>query len=120
MVDVINLDTNSFETVHFDEIIKESGGYFPGLENIVSFIKEGEIIEPISSFDDYNANELLLTFNNLVDRSDFVTQMKEMLGVLSQAYDGPVDIEFASDGKSLYLLQCRPQSQFLHEVNILE
>ena len=34
-----------------------------------------------------------------------------MLFELSEAYGGPVDIEFASDGNKLYLLQCRPQSQ---------
>ncbi len=33
-----------------------------------------------------------------------------MLEVLQKELDTPVDIEFASDGKDIYLLQCRPQS----------
>jgi len=36
--------------------------------------------------------------------------MRTLLRVLSEKTHGPVDIEFASDGKDLYLLQCRPQS----------
>jgi len=33
-----------------------------------------------------------------------------MLGVLEQRLGRPVDMEFASDGREFYLLQCRPQS----------
>ena len=33
-----------------------------------------------------------------------------MLKLLRERIGSPVDIEFASDGRDLYLLQCRPQS----------
>ena len=36
--------------------------------------------------------------------------MRTILNVLEEKLGTPVDIEFASDGRDLYLLQCRPQS----------
>ena len=36
--------------------------------------------------------------------------MRALLKLLRERIGTPVDIEFASDGKDLYLLQCRPQS----------
>ena len=36
--------------------------------------------------------------------------MRALLRLLQEKLGGPVDIEFASDGTDLYLLQCRPQS----------
>ena len=37
---------------------------------------------------------------------------------LQDAFQRPVDVEFASDGVNLYLLQCRPQSQFAQTSDI--
>ncbi len=117
-VDVINMDTNSFETIDFRDLIYESGGYFTGLEQIVSINKEGELVDPVSAFADFKNADLVLTFNNLFERSPFLSQLKEILKTLEEAYDGPVDVEFASDGENLYLLQCRPQSEFLREATV--
>jgi hypothetical protein len=36
--------------------------------------------------------------------------MRNLLALLREAMGGPVDLEFAHDGRHLYLLQCRPQS----------
>lgn len=117
-LDVINLDTNQFETINFNDLFKESKGYFPGMENIVSFYQSNMLIEPISLMADFNKHDLVITFNNLVNKTNFIVQIKEILKELSKAYESPVDIEFASDGQKLYLLQCRPQSQFENEVDI--
>ncbi|MCX6155622.1 MAG: pyruvate, phosphate dikinase [Candidatus Kapabacteria bacterium] len=110
-VDVINLETSSFETIKFSELIKSCGGYFDGLEKIVSFFKTGTFHNPISKYDDFEKEKLVITFNNLIDRTDFINQIKTMLNVLRDAIKVPVDIEFASNGLNTYLLQCRPQSQ---------
>jgi hypothetical protein len=109
-VDVINLESNKFETIKFTELIKQCKGNYPGIENIVSFNRDGTLVNPISSMMDFASDDLVITFNGLIEKTNFVKQLKYILDVLSQAYNGPVDIEFASDGENLYLLQCRPQS----------
>lgn len=110
-LDVINLESKSFENITVEELINESNGSFPAIEKIFSFIKSNMLVEPISAITDFTKEELTITFNNLIQRTDFISQIREMLNELSEAYGGPVDIEFASDGDKLYLLQCRPQSQ---------
>jgi hypothetical protein len=54
-----------------------------------------------------------LSFDRLVRETDFVERMRQMLGILREAYGHPVDIEFSANFRSekLYrinLLQCRP------------
>jgi pyruvate, water dikinase len=56
---------------------------------------------------------LVLTFDELLSKTPFVGDMREMLRVLQQAYDYPVDIEFtanfpAPDRYKINLVQCRP------------
>lgn len=110
-LDVINLESKSFENITVEELIKESNGSFPAIEKIFSFVKGNMLTEPISMLADFLKEEPIITFNNLIQRTDFITQIREMLRELHEAYSGPVDIEFASEGEKLYLLQCRPQSQ---------
>jgi hypothetical protein len=55
----------------------------------------------------------VLTFNNLIRRTDFVKLLGSMVSKLENAYGHPVDTEFTahvdSEGKvSINLLQCRP------------
>ena len=110
-IDVINLESNAFETVEIEDVIRESKGNIKGIEKIYSFMREGVIVPPVSSLADFTKETLVVNFDGLVKNTDFIQQIKEMLDTLQEAYGGPVDIEFASDGDELYLLQCRPQSQ---------
>jgi pyruvate, water dikinase len=114
-VDVINLETNSFETIEFSNLIDESGGYFPGIENIVSFDRQGTLVDPVSNMANFAKEDLVVTFNRLISSSTFITQIREILNELKSAFGQAVDIEFASSGSKLYLLQCRPQSKFEEE-----
>jgi hypothetical protein len=55
----------------------------------------------------------LLDFKKLLTDTTFADAMKEMLALLSKAYDYPVDIEFTANfnkdnGFKINLLQCRP------------
>ncbi len=55
----------------------------------------------------------LLTFDHLLAKTPFVTDMRQMLGILEEAYDYPVDIEFTANFSSddhykINLVQCRP------------
>lgn len=117
-VDVINLETSKFESVEFEDVIKECDGNYPAIEKIVSFIRGQTLIDPVSSFVDFTKENSVITFNGLVKNTTFIEKMNAILKELSEAYQSPVDIEFASDGDMLYLLQCRPQSQFGAESQI--
>ena len=117
-VDVINLETNRFETIDFSKLIHECRGNYPGLEKIVSFERMDDLIDPVSSIVDFTKENLVITFNSLIEKTDFIKQIDAILKLLHEEFSAPVDIEFASDGKNLYLLQCRPQSQFASESTI--
>jgi hypothetical protein len=56
------------------------------------------------------ARDLVVTFEGLVTGTPFVARIRALLKLLQEKLGSPVDVEFASDGKDLYLLQCRPQS----------
>ncbi len=111
-VDVINMEKNRFETIRLTELIDECNGYFPGIEKITSMYRDGTLVDPVSAMADFRKEQLVVTFNNLVNKSKFINQIKEILTELQLAFKSPVDVEFASDGEKIFLLQCRPQSQF--------
>ncbi len=55
----------------------------------------------------------LLTFDHLLSKTAFVNDMREMLRIIEEAYEYPVDIEFAAnfsdeDDYRIHLVQCRP------------
>ncbi len=110
-VDVINLEKSCFETVTFDALKKECKGFFPLIEKVVSFNREGVLVEPVSSYTDFIKENTIVTFNSFVTNTNFVKKIKDILEVLREGFGEPVDIEFASDGQKLVLLQCRPQSK---------
>jgi hypothetical protein len=109
LIDVINFESDKFDTISLQELIDEAGGYFPQLENIISFNRSDTIVEPISSYIDFRKEDPVITFNNMIQKTDFIKQIKEILNELQNAFESPVDIEFAYDGSTLYMLQCRPQ-----------
>ena len=108
-LDVINLMTGQFESPSFKSLIRQIGGRFPLLDKLVSVYANDMLRRP-SLLLHPETDETVLTFAGLIETTDFVRQIKEILGILSRALGGPVDVEFAHDGKDLYLLQCRPQS----------
>jgi hypothetical protein len=109
-VDVINLDANAFETIELEPVLREYGDSFPGIRKIVSIVKENQVRKPVGLEPDFEKDDLVVTFDGMINDTSFVQQMESTLGRLREALDGPVDIEFAHDGTDLYLLQCRAQS----------
>jgi len=109
-VDVINLETNAFETLSIKELFKEAGYQIPGVHDIVSVYKDNHVSQPMGISVDLDRDEIVVTFDGLINRTPFVQQMRTMLNTLEETLGQPVDIEFASDGRDFYLLQCRPQS----------
>jgi pyruvate,water dikinase len=115
-VDVIDLQSNSFRTIEISTLLKEYGVQIPFIQEIVS-VNKNDYIGKYSLFDiDFTQDDLIVTFDGLVSDTSFVKQMGLILKTLQEKLGTPVDIEFASDGRDFYLLQCRPQSFSLDSV----
>jgi predicted nucleotidyltransferase len=108
-VDVINLETNAFETIPISWLLKKYGMAIPYAYQLVSYYREG-YIENLNAFQiDFEKEDLVVNFEGLIESTPFVKKIGHVLEVLQEKLGVPVDIEFASDGKDFYLLQCRPQ-----------
>jgi pyruvate,water dikinase len=109
-LDVINLKSGAIETVEATEFLKEHSEDFPILDQILSIYKDGSLAEP-NIMTDFKKEDLIVTFSKLFEKTDFLEKMKRIIYLLEDKTGTPVDVEFASDGNKLFMLQCRPQSQ---------
>jgi pyruvate,water dikinase len=109
-IDVINLESGRFETIDILDLLRESGNDYPGINTIVSLFDGDTIRQPFGFDLDFERSIYAVTFNGLIGNTGFLTEIRDMLHLLQERLLTPVDIEFASDGRHLYLLQCRPQS----------
>ncbi|MBI5342704.1 MAG: pyruvate, phosphate dikinase [Deltaproteobacteria bacterium] len=105
-VDALDLSANRFVSLNVDDVVRVS----PNLP-IEMFAAR---MEPAAGRSKDGApSRCVLTFDRLLSATPFVSDMKEMLAVLRDAYDYPVDIEFTAnflpDGSyRINLVQCRP------------
>jgi pyruvate, water dikinase len=109
-IDVINLETNKFETVEMSEVLRLYGDDYPFVTDIVSLCDHDQIKKIIQLDVEADWSNLVVTFDRLVGNTRFVPRMQAIMKVLREKLKTPVDIEFASNGNSFFLLQCRPQS----------
>ncbi len=109
-IDVINMETKKFETIEIKHLLKEYGNDYPAINQVFSIYEHNHLRIPMGFEIDLEEHDLLVTFEGLINNTHFVRQVKTILDLLRETLDTPVDIEFASDGKDFYLLQCRPQS----------
>jgi pyruvate,water dikinase len=109
-IDVLNLETNSFETIELRKLLKEFGDEYPAIDKLISIVDHDHLRRPISNQIDFSEQDVIFTFDGLINNSLFIKQINIILKTLQNNLATPVDIEFASDGKDFYLLQCRPQS----------
>lgn len=110
-IDVVDLHDLDFKTLEIKEMLQKFGDEFPGLTKLVDVYENGNLTPPNVMSYDPKKSELVFTFEQLLKRTPFVEQIKILLELLSEKYQSPVDIEFASNGLHLYILQCRPQAQ---------
>lgn len=114
-IDLINLDTNEFETKSLNDVM---GMDYPPLRWLSSVDEDDTLMPMMSIGRNIPPQRLVMTFDNLIQRGDFVATMKQALTTLARHYDAPVEMEFAAtltaEGArpvtNLHLLQCRPQS----------
>jgi len=109
-VDVINLETNAFETVDSVELLRYCGANYPQIRNFVSIIEHDRIEQLVGPIPDFSMRDVVFSFEGLIRKTPFVARIRELLTLLEANLGTPVDIEFAYDGEDFYLLQCRPQS----------
>jgi len=109
--DVINLKTNSFETVPIKTLL-EKIPVIPNYFKYIFSVLSGDFLRPLSPLDlESEKANMFVSFEELLKKTDFVKKIHSMLRCLQEKLQTPVDLEFACDGKNFYLLQCRPQSQ---------
>ncbi len=109
-IDVINLETKTFETVELKTLLKEIGNTYPNVNKLVSIFKEDHLQTPSALGINYEKDEFVVTMEGLFTNTPFINRVLAILSELEQKYGHPVDIEFAYDANSFYLLQCRTQS----------
>jgi len=109
-IDVINLETNAFETHNLDELLHAYGSDYPAFEHVFSVLKDDVFHKPVPILLDPAKDNLVADLRGLIDSTPFVKHVGNILKILEETLGTPVDIEFAHDGTDFYLLQCRPQS----------
>ena len=110
-LDALNLTTNRFETVRVDEFLRAHGEALPGVERLVSVLTDGRLTRKSKLMLDFASDALVVTCEGLIEDPAFIGTIRDMLEVLEEELETPVDIEFAYDGSRIWLLQCRPQSR---------
>jgi hypothetical protein len=109
-MDVIDLERNCFRTVEVAEVLRECGDEIENAHRIVSIFEYDHIKKPNRLEINYSKDDLAVTFDGVISDTSFTKQISVILKTLQERMGTPVDIEFASDGDDIYLLQCRPQS----------
>ncbi len=109
-LDVIDLQKNRFQAVRLQDILAQAPD-FPLLDKLVSIYQDDELYPPTGLMIDTDPSKLVITFDKLLRSTPIAGRVRDMLSRLEDAYNMPVDMEFACDGEKLYVLQCRTQSQ---------
>jgi hypothetical protein len=107
-VDVLNIKENALQTVSFRKLLKEKMEM--PLELLA--IKDHEVAEKLKEMGS-EEEPWIITFDELLSKTEFSRIMQKILKSLEAAYGYPVDIEFTVNFKKngafqVNLLQCRP------------
>jgi phosphoenolpyruvate synthase/pyruvate phosphate dikinase len=85
MVDLLNLEENTLETKPFVEVIE--GNHYDGLNLLVSEMAEGYLRDWFVTSEGGAENNMVLTFNNLINRTMLVNIIGEILMKLEKAWE---------------------------------
>jgi pyruvate, water dikinase len=108
-VDLIDLEANRLVSRDFPEVAAAS----PGIPLHVFASNDNDMPGGSDGTERSSRPNLVLTFDELLSKTPFVGDMRQMLHVLQEAYEYPVDIEFTAnfptpDHYKINLVQCRP------------
>ncbi len=121
-VDLIDLEDNAFKTLPVHQVLTAR---HPAARYIAQADEGGYLVSLRTNT--VAAEDLVITFDDLLRRTPFAQRMKTMLQILEQHYGSPVDTEFTLEVVNPYdlrpevtitLLQCRPQSCFEEEQDV--
>lgn len=118
-VDLIDLEANEFKTLPIQEVLDAR---YPPLRYLAQVYRDGYLESMRSSLLDCGPEDLVLTFEDLLRRTNFAEKMRHIVRTLEEHYRTPVDLEFtmqilnpeqSKPQMCITLLQCRPQSSLL-------
>jgi len=123
-IDALDLEENKFKTFRVVDVI---GDDYPAIQYLIS-IDKGDYLHPVVALGGgLEPQKMVLTFDNLLRNTSFVSIMRTILKKLRRAYRTPVDVEFAIEiipdypypDFKVYVLQCRPLNEytFMEKVN---
>jgi pyruvate, water dikinase len=107
-MDVIDVERGVFESVAVTDFVRAHGDELPLARQTFSVV-ERDLLRKPAGFLDCDADAVVVTFEGLLADTPFLARMRTLLQVLRERMKTAIDIEFASDGERLYLLQCRAQ-----------
>lgn len=107
-VDVLNLETNTLETVSLRDLLRND----TGLRMDLLGTPDREITERLREMGK-NEEAWILNFDELLTRTEFARTVQDMMKQLEDSYNYPVDMEFTANISAggqlqINLLQCRP------------
>jgi len=121
-VDLIDLESNTFKTLPVDEVLDSR---YPALRYLAQ-VDQGGYLTPLRlSLRESDVRNLVLTFDELLRRTELAPKLIKMLQLLEKHYKSPVDTEFTVGIENttstqpevkISLLQCRPQSHLQEEI----
>jgi hypothetical protein len=122
-VDLIDMKANEFKTLPVSEVLHSR---YPILRYIARLHEDG-YLAPIRSnlVGKEDMSDVVITFTELLRRTEFAKRMSQMLRFLEEHYESPVDMEFtaritdtssATPDVEITILQCRPQSHLESDV----
>jgi pyruvate, water dikinase len=108
-IDVLDLEDSQLTTRQFAEVVESS----PRLPLAMVASLDEQLEQRARERGMGEVFPWVLTFEQLLRGTPFVADLREMLKVLQQAYDYPVDVEFTANfvdtrNYKINLLQCRP------------
>ena len=115
-VDLLDLENNQFKTLPIHEVLTTR---YPPLRYLAQQEEDGYFTSLRGGVFEGKMTDLVLTFDELLRRTNFAEQMRRILTRLERCYRSPVDMEFALELKNfsggapdlcITILQCRPQS----------
>ena len=114
-IDTINLAENRFQTSPVADLLSMD---FPSARLLVSVDRGDYIQAPLAYDPSLSPKDLVVTFENLLTKTEFVPLMKGILKSLSARFERHVDVEFTAEivpgypqpEFKIHLLQCRPQA----------
>jgi hypothetical protein len=121
-VDLINLEKNRFETLPIQDVLTKR---YPLLRYLAQLDQGGYLTNIRSIIVDSGTENLVLTFEGFLQRTQLAERMRKILLLLEENYQRPVDMEFAvyltdldklTPNVEVSILQCRPQAHTVDTV----